>query len=102
MARFRAIIEDAKSPIVCTTDSMMKMLKLVVNQMSEFKDINIMWITTDKIPDTYESSWVDPQCIRDSLAFLQYTSGSTGLPKGVMVTHGNIITNAKMIIDTFF
>ena len=36
---------------------------------------------------------VDPS----SLAFLQYTSGSTGDPKGVMVTHANLIANERVI-----
>ncbi len=34
---------------------------------------------------------------RDDLAFLQYTSGSTSQPKGVMVSHGNLIDNLEMI-----
>jgi len=33
----------------------------------------------------------------ENIAFLQYTSGSTGTSKGVMVTHGNIIHNQQMI-----
>lgn len=36
-----------------------------------------------------------------SLAFIQYTSGSTSSPKGVMVTHANIIANQAMIRDAF-
>ncbi|MES2938570.1 MAG: fatty acyl-AMP ligase [Pseudomonadota bacterium] len=35
------------------------------------------------------------------LAFLQFTSGSTGSPKGVMVTHGNIMANERMIRESF-
>ena len=31
------------------------------------------------------------------LAFLQYTSGSTAEPKGVMVSHGNLLANFEMI-----
>jgi acyl-CoA synthetase (AMP-forming)/AMP-acid ligase II/acyl carrier protein len=35
----------------------------------------------------------------DTIAFLQYTSGSTGNPKGVMVTHGNLLHNCAAILD---
>ncbi|MGU3495801.1 fatty acyl-AMP ligase [Xanthobacteraceae bacterium A53D] len=33
----------------------------------------------------------------ETLAFLQYTSGSTSTPKGVMVSHGNLISNLEMM-----
>lgn len=42
-------------------------------------------------------SWQPPQLAADALAFLQYTSGSTGDPKGVMVSHGNIMANCAAI-----
>jgi thioester reductase-like protein len=38
---------------------------------------------------------------RTDLAFLQYTSGSTGHPKGVMVNHGNLLANLRMIARRF-
>jgi acyl-CoA synthetase (AMP-forming)/AMP-acid ligase II len=41
--------------------------------------------------------WQMPAVAHDSLAFLQYTSGSTSTPKGVMVSHGNILANQDMI-----
>jgi fatty-acyl-CoA synthase len=34
----------------------------------------------------------------DDLCFLQFTSGSTSLPKGVMVTHGNLVANARAFL----
>ena len=38
-----------------------------------------------------------PHAQREDLAFLQYTSGSTSAPKGVMVSHGNLLANLEMI-----
>ena len=48
--------------------------------------------------------YVRPQVDREDLAFLQYTGGTTGVAKGAMLTHGNIITNifqAKWIAEPF-
>ena len=48
--------------------------------------------------------YVRPEMEREDLAFLQYTGGTTGVAKGAMLTHGNIITNvfqAKWIAEPF-
>ncbi len=37
-----------------------------------------------------------PRPVRDDVACLQYTSGTTGAPKGAMITHGNLWANARM------
>ncbi|MEO0469405.1 MAG: AMP-binding protein, partial [Bacteroidota bacterium] len=47
----------------------------------------------DALADTYKEQSVK----QEDIAFLQYTSGSTGDPKGVMVSHGNLIHNATLI-----
>src|SRR5262249_38583745 len=41
--------------------------------------------------------WHDPGVRGRTLAFLQYTSGSTGAPRGVMVTHGNLLHNSAYL-----
>ncbi|MEV0251807.1 AMP-binding protein [Nocardia sp. NPDC050712] len=51
----------------------------------------LRWIVTGDVPDERAADWVAPVLTEDSLAFLQYTSGSTSAPKGVMVTHGNML-----------
>jgi acyl-CoA synthetase (AMP-forming)/AMP-acid ligase II len=51
----------------------------------------IPWLATDTLPAAAEARGVSVDA--DHLAFLQYTSGSTASPKGVMVTHANLLHN---------
>lgn len=51
----------------------------------------------DRSPET----WRPPTIGGDSLALLQYTSGSTNAPRGVMVSHANLLHNERMISSTF-
>jgi amino acid adenylation domain-containing protein len=46
-------------------------------------------------------TWRDPGVRPETLALLQYTSGSTSTPKGVMISHGNLAANQAMIGETF-
>lgn len=40
-----------------------------------------------------------PRVEADDIAYIQYTSGSTGLPKGIMLSQANLLTNARMLIE---
>lgn len=42
-----------------------------------------------------------PPCEMNDLASIVYTSGTTGKPKGVMLSHANMLTNAHATLDTF-
>jgi long-subunit acyl-CoA synthetase (AMP-forming) len=57
----------------------------------------LKWIPTDTIHNDLANAWQEPPIGADSLAVLQYTSGSTGSPKGVMVSHGNLLHNSSVI-----
>jgi acyl-CoA synthetase (AMP-forming)/AMP-acid ligase II len=53
----------------------------------------IPWVVTDECAIDDASAWRDPRVEPASLAFLQYTSGSTSSPRGVMVSHANLLHN---------
>ena len=45
--------------------------------------------------------WVEPDLPPESIAFLQYTSGSTASPRGVMVTHANLLYQTALLYSTW-
>lgn len=59
------------------------------------------WIATDELQDDLTDFWQRPEIDTSDLAFLQYTSGSTSDPKGVMVSHANLLNNLECIRVSF-
>ena len=61
----------------------------------------LSWLATDEIPDALAERWQEPAIAPDTLAMLQYTSGSTSRPKGVMLSHANLMANVRAIHQAF-
>ena len=100
--RFHAIAADAGASLVLsTTLSADQHQTLSVPENSGANARPIPWLATDKIPDTLADQWRMEAIAPDALAMLQYTSGSTSQPKGVMITHANLIHNTRAICQAF-
>lgn len=70
---------------------------------ARFADGTYEWIAVDAALDRSPGAAVStmPPVGRETIAFLQYTSGSTSDPKGVVVTHDNLLRNLEMIRQAF-
>ena len=96
-------IVDCQAAIALTTEEFVNRVKsqLISHPGMALKLKALPWIATDKVDSDLADKWQKPDINSDTLAYLQYTSGSTGQPKGVMITHGNIIHNSEVIYQSF-
>lgn len=99
MPRLQAIIEDSQAAIILSTDAVANSARGLC--LAPENGINLDWLLTDHALTGDANQWRAPELKSESLAFLQYTSGSTGLAKGVMVSHGNLMANQQIIKDGF-
>ena len=93
LPRLRAIIEDAQLSLVLTTSG----IEIVSSELSIAKDgSQIEWMATDQPYDQADAVEL-PRLNETALAYLQYTSGSTATPRGVMISHGNVLSHCKAL-----
>lgn len=97
--RIQSIINNSGARIAMTTRSIFSLIDK--NFAGEESLKNIKWIIYEDIDIENEKSLTDPNLHPNDIALLQYTSGSTGAPKGVMVSHKNIVANSEIIKKSF-
>ncbi|WP_404483990.1 non-ribosomal peptide synthetase [Pseudomonas sp. HT11] len=87
--RLLSIISDAEPRLLLTIASLGDGLAQIENAPPV--------LSVDTLDAQLAERWVEPELHADDIAFLQYTSGSTALPKGVQVSHGNLVANEVLI-----
>lgn len=99
LARLQAIASDAAAQLALSTRNFCE--QAAARPASESGLGRLRWVASDCIPEAQADEWTEVEIEGDSLAYLQYTSGSTAVPKGVMVTHGNLMHNSEYIARGF-
>ncbi|MDG2380283.1 MAG: aminotransferase class I/II-fold pyridoxal phosphate-dependent enzyme [Pirellulaceae bacterium] len=99
MHRIQAIADDASARLALTVSDVLHRTENLLDEGSTMHGLT--WLATDELSDDQADGWEMPPVDGDTLALLQYTSGSTGSPKGVMLNHGNIVHNCSLITGAF-
>ena len=98
-ARLTGIAADATPAAVLTEAAFLELARDLLEPVLRQAGVQARWIATDTVAAVDDASRVRHNAER--IAFLQYTSGSTGQPKGVVVTHANLLHNSAFIRDRF-
>jgi 8-amino-7-oxononanoate synthase len=93
--RVARIVADCGARLALASDALMARLDGWLALTPELGGLT--WLDAGRLAEGDAESWRAPQISGVSLAMLQYTSGSTGDPRGVMLAHSNLLHNSATI-----
>lgn len=96
LPRLQSIILDAGVKLVLTSSKLLKVTEPICSEVDELKQLR--WIATNEVATT-PNDWKEFSAKSEDVAYLQYTSGSTGDPKGVMVAHSNLLASCLNFLE---
>lgn len=97
VGRLHAVLDNCSpSAILTTTESAEGVRKFFRSRPAKDRP---RVIAVDAVPDEVGATWEAVDIERDTIAYLQYTSGSTRVPTGVQITHVNLATNCIQVIE---
>jgi fatty acid CoA ligase FadD32 len=97
VGRLHAVLDNCHpSAILTTTDAAEGVRKFFRSRPAKERP---RVIAVDAVPDDVGATWESVDVNRETIAYLQYTSGSTRIPTGVQITHLNLATNVVQVIE---
>lgn len=90
LRRHAGILANAESVLLITLEKAQGVAHLLKSQVDTLREV----VTPEQLA-TPKSKFIRPAVRSEDIAFLQYTSGSTGAPKGVILTHADLLANIR-------
>ena len=98
--RLRFIVEDAGVEFILAA-SAQSITSFRESQTNNEWSSQLSLLAVDEVPENEGVTWLPTPCGPDDVAYIQYTSGSTSSPKGVVISHRNVMANQRMIQSAF-
>ena len=96
VGRLHAVLDDCSPSTILTTTDAAEGVRKFIRARSAKERPRV--IAVDAVPNEVASTWQEPEAGENTIAYLQYTSGSTRTPTGVQITHLNLPTNVLQVL----
>jgi acyl transferase domain-containing protein/acyl-CoA synthetase (AMP-forming)/AMP-acid ligase II len=96
-SQLTTFVANATPEIALSTDAILALREPLTEQEPALGTVR--WAATDAIERSAEVDWRPPPIGAETVAFIQYSSGSTAAPKGVILSHGNLLVNTTAMCE---
>ncbi|MGE2837228.1 long-chain-fatty-acid--AMP ligase FadD32 [Mycobacterium sp. SMC-4] len=97
VGRLHAVLDDCSPSAILTTTAAAEGVRKFFRTRPADQRPRV--IAVDAVPNEVGATWEPIDVAHDTIAYLQYTSGSTRIPTGVQITHLNLATNVVQVIE---